>query len=336
MSGNLLILKHSILPTLGIAILFLFFVRCTSDKSTIATFTPLDSEKEKVELINLGRELFFDKKLSVDHSIACANCHIPVLAFTDGDSVSIGVHGRRGKRNSPSLFNVANQDLFMWDGGVKTLELQALVPLQDTNEMAHRISKLIPELAKIPFYDSLAQLIEGKSFNPNLMTRALGAFQRSLYREESLYDRWQRGEKEVNESIQAGYELFTGRLNCVSCHAPPTFTTNALENNGLYETYKDQGRYRITGDSSDIGKFKVPSLRNVEITAPYMHDGSMKTLEEVIGHYASGGSNNPNKSQLIQGFELSEKEEKQLILFLKSLSDESIQKQWSKVFNSRY
>jgi cytochrome c peroxidase len=321
---------------LGFAFLSLFCVRCSSDKSSIDVFTPLDAAKEKAELINLGRELFFDKKLSVDNSIACANCHIPVLAFTDGDSVSIGVHGRKGKRNSPSLFNVVNQDLFMWDGGVKTLELQALVPLQDTNEMAHRISELIPELAKIPYYDSLAQLIDGKSFNPHLMTRALGAFQRSLYREESLFDRWQRGEKEVDASVEAGYELFTGRLNCASCHTPSTFTNNALENNGLYETYKDQGRYLITGDSSDIGKFKVPSLRNVEITAPYMHDGSIKTLDDVVEHYRSGGAHHPNQSELIQGFELSELEKKQLISFLRSLSDESIKKQWSKVFNTRY
>lgn len=315
--------------------LFLFS-QCAEKKGEIDLFEPLqDTEEEKI-LKRLGERLFFDTRLSIDNSISCATCHIPALAFTDGKKISLGVHGRKGRRNSPTLFNVVNQDKFMWDGGVKTLELQALVPLQDTNEMSSMVSDLIPELAAIPYYDSIARVLTGKGFGPGVLTRALGSYQRSLYREESSFDKWQRDEREVSADVSAGYDLFKNKLNCAKCHTPPTFTNNALENNGLYELYEDEGRYRITGDSSDIAKFKVPTLRNIEMTSPYMHDGSMKSLEQVIDHYSSGGENNVNKSELIVPFELSAIEKKQLILFLRSLSDEAMKNHWEKVFNTSY
>tara|TARA_B100000508_G_scaffold141091_1_gene146282 strand:- start:4732 stop:5742 length:1011 start_codon:yes stop_codon:yes gene_type:complete len=319
-----------------LSILVIIFAYCRPNDAEVSTFKPLSETEEKLKLRELGERLFFDTRLSVDNSIACANCHIPALAFTDGDSLSTGIHGRIGMRNSPSLFNVVNQDKFMWDGGVKTLELQALVPLQDTNEMGSMVSDLIPELQKVEYYDSMSLLISGEHFNPSVLTRALGFYQRSLYREQSLYDDWKKRGEDVNKSVKKGYELFSGRLNCVACHAPPTFSNNSIENNGLYENYDDPGRYRITGDSSDIGKFKVPSLRNVEMTAPYMHDGSLNTLKEVIEHYKSGGSSHPTKSKLIKPFELSKEEEEHLLSFLRSLSDKSMKKHWQKVFNTSY
>ncbi len=324
------------LSFLALAVSTLIIVRCNDNEVVISSFKPLSQELENEILRNLGERLFFDTKLSIDNSVSCANCHIPALAFTDGDKLSTGIHGRKGKRNSPSLFNAVNQDLFMWDGGVKTLELQALVPLQDTNEMGSMISDLIPELAALPYYDSISMLVTGESFGPSILTRALGAYQRSLYREDSEFDKWQRGEINVSDDLEAGYDLFSNKLNCVACHTPPTFTNNELHNNGLYANYEDQGRYLITGDSSDIGKFKVPSLRNVEITSPYMHDGSLESLDEVIAHYQTGGKENDGKSEHIKSFSLTEIEKNQLILFLKSLSDVRIKKHWEKVFNTRY
>jgi cytochrome c peroxidase len=318
-----------------LALSVIVFFACEEKKGQVSSFKPLSQKEKSKALIQLGEKLFFDTHLSIDNSIACANCHIPALAFTDGDSVSIGVHGRKGKRNSPSLFNVVNQDQFMWDGGVKTLELQALVPLQDTSEMGSMISDLIPKLAAIAYYDSMSMRISGKSFNPEVLTKALGTYQRSLYREQSFYDKWQRGEQEVTENVEAGYELFVNELNCVQCHTPPTFTNNKIVSNGIYSKNSDPGRYRITGDSSDIGKFKVPALRNVEMTAPYMHDGSLESLQEVIEHYKSGGIAHENKSELLVPFDLTEEEEFQLISFLKSLSDESIKNHWQKVFNTK-
>lgn len=301
--------------------------------SKISEFEPLDSLQFQQDLKKLGEKLFFDKSLSVDNTVSCATCHIPALAFTDGKKRSIGIHNRSAKRNSPTLFAVAHQDKFMWDGGIKSLELQALVPLQDTNEMGSKVSELIPELQKNDWYDSLSQRLYGHEFNAYTLTQALSHFQKKLYYENTFFDEWQKDEVEVSESIENGYRLFTEELNCASCHTGRAFTNSSLENNGLYEEYPDPGHYLISADSSDIGKFKVPTLRNIEITGPYMHDGSFETLEEIIKHYESGGKNHPNKSELIQPFDLTDQERKDLISFLKSLTDKELKANWEKVFN---
>lgn len=319
-----------------LSILLPFLIlNCTQNnsKGKISEFEPLDSLQFHKDLKKLGEKLFFDKSLSVDKTVSCATCHIPALAFTDGKKRSIGIHNRSAKRNSPTLFTVAHQDKFMWDGGIKTLELQALVPLQDTNEMGSKVSELIPELQKIKWYDSLSQRLYGHEFNAYTLTQALSHFQKSLYYENSFFDEWQKDGVEVSESIKKGYDLFKNKLNCTACHSGKTFTNSALENNGLYEKFSDPGHYLISADSSDIGKFKVPTLRNIEITGPYMHDGSMETLEEVIAHYESGGHNHPNKSKLIQSFDLTEQERDELISFLKSLTDKQLKSHWEKVFN---
>ncbi|MGM0477844.1 MAG: cytochrome-c peroxidase [Bacteroidota bacterium] len=310
----------------------LLLLACESN-SDISTFEPPGEEVFDRGLTELGERLFFDKRLSVDGSIACADCHIPALVFTDAKRMSEGIHGRKGKRNSPTLFNAANQDKFMWDGGVKTLELQALVPLQDTNEMGHMVSDLIPELEQDAYYDSMARTLYNRSFDPFVLTRALGHYQRSLYREDSRYDQWKRGEIS-DKRLEKGNDLFVNQLNCASCHTPPTFTNNSIANTGRYRHYEDPGRYRITGDVSDSGAFKVPTLRNVEMTAPYMHDGAMKTLDTVIDHYARGGVDHPNKDKRITPFELSEQERADLIYFLRALSDERYKNHWQKVFRT--
>lgn len=308
---------------------------CNEENRThkISEFKPLDSIQFKKDLKKIGEKLFFDKSLSVDNTVSCATCHIPALAFTDGKKRSIGIHNRSAKRNSPTLITVAHQDKFMWDGGIKTLELQALVPLQDTNEMSSKISELIPALQKNKWYDSLSQRLYGHSFNAYTLTQALSYFQKNLYYENSVFDDWRSEGLEISESIKNGYKLFSEELNCVACHSGKVFTNSSLQNNGLYENYLDLGHYLISADSSDIGKFKVPTLRNVEITAPYMHDGSFETLEEVIAHYEKGGERHPNKSELIKPFTLTPSEKEDLISFLKSLSDKKIKAHWNKVFN---
>lgn len=310
-------------------------ISCNQNDSIkeITEFQPLDSLQFQKDLKKLGEKLFFDKSLSIDNTISCATCHIPALAFTDGKTRSIGIHNRSAKRNSPTLITVAHQDKFMWDGGIKTLELQALVPLQDTNEMGSKVSELIPELKKNEWYDSLSQRLYGHEFNAYTLTQALSYFQKTLYYENSTFDEWQKDGVEVSESIENGYKLFTDKLNCAACHNGRAFTSSSLESNGLYEEYPDPGHYLISADSSDIGKFKVPTLRNIEITAPYMHDGSIETLEEVVAHYESGGQNHPNKSKLIQPFKLTDQEREDLISFLKSLTDKQLKAHWEKVFN---
>jgi cytochrome c peroxidase len=317
-------------------LLSLIIIGCNNQNDSInkiSEFQPLDSLQFQKDLKKLGEKLFFDNSLSIDNTISCATCHIPALAFTDGKKRSIGIHNRSAKRNSPTLTTVAHQDKFMWDGGIKTLELQVLVPLQDTNEMGSAISDLIPELQANKWYDSLSKRLYGHQFNAYTLTQALSFFQKSLYYENSSFDEWQNNGVEVSESIKNGYSLFTDKLNCAACHSGKAFTNSNLENNGLYQEYSDLGHYLISADSSDIGKFKVPTLRNIEITGPYMHDGSMESLEEILAHYESGGANHPNKSDLIVPFELTDEERNDLISFLKSLTDKRLKANWDKVFN---
>lgn len=299
-----------------------FLIQCT-DKSTIEKhqFVPLDSLAFNSLLVDLGEKLFFDQRLSLNNTVSCASCHNPKFAFTDGKKSSIGIHRRIGKRNSPTLWNVKNQDKFMWDGGIKTLEIQALVPLQDTNEMGGEIVDLFPKLSNVKHYDSLAKILYNRAFDPFVLTRALSAFQRSIYEENSEYDDWKKNGIIKDSAIVRGFNLFDEALNCAKCHSGNNFTDNSLQNNGLYSVYEDFGRYNITGDSTDIGKFKVPTLRNISVTAPYMHDGTFENLSKIIQHYSKGGEIHPNKSQFIDSFKLSDKEHQDLLYFLNSLTD---------------
>lgn len=303
-------------------LVFPFLFQCTG-KSSIENyqFETLDSLQFNSTLIELGEKLFFDPRLSFDNSISCATCHKPELAFSDGEKTSIGIHQRSGKRNTPSIWNVKNQDRFMWDGGVKTLELQAIVPLQDSNEMGGLITDLFPKLSKVKLYDSVSKVLYNKEFDPYVLVQALSAYQRSLYQENSKFDEWKNNSKLEDSILARGFYLFDEVLNCTKCHSGNTFTNNSMENNGLYLVYKDEGHFNISFDSLDIGKFKVPSLRNVSVTAPYMHDGSLDNLYEVIQHYESGAKNHPNKSKEIQPFTLTKQEREDLIYFLESLSD---------------
>lgn len=282
----------------------------------------LDGEALKVQL---GELLFFDKELSKDGSIACASCHQPEKAFTDGKKVSHGIFGRTTERNAPSLLNMDAQPHFMWDGGVPTLAMQALVPLQDTNEMGSSIRDLVAHLSQNEVYANLAKEAFGSGFDAYVLTQSLAAFQESLLSRASPFDRWYTGgdSNAISIDAQKGYELFSTHLKCISCHALPDFTDHSFVNKGLYLEYNDAGRNRITHKKEDIGKFKVPSLRNVSLTAPYMHDGIFTNLEEVIQHTVSGGGNHPNKDARIQTYELTDKETQQLIRFLESLTDTS-------------
>lgn len=300
-----------------------FLIQCTgkNDSTVEYQFKPLDSIAFKQTLIDLGEKLFNDTRLSLNNTISCATCHVPNLAFTDGKKTSIGIHQRVGKRNAPSLWNVKNQQEMMWDGGVRSLEHQAIVPLQDTNEMGESIMDLFPKLTGIHLYDSLAKILYDRSFDPFVLTRALSAYQRNIYQEDSEFDDWKQKGIVKDSALVRGFHLFDEVLNCTQCHSGSSFTNNSMQNKGLYTVYKDHGRYMVTADSLDIGKFKVPSLRNVSITAPYMHDGSFENLYEVIMHYESGGKANPNKSEHIKPFTLTDTERGDLLYFLNSLTD---------------
>jgi cytochrome c peroxidase len=268
--------------------------------------------------------LFFDPVMSADSSISCASCHRPELAFSDHLAFSPGVAQRPGTRNSPSLANVAYHPYYTREGGVPTLEMQALIPIQEHNEFDFNVLLIAERLQADSTYYQMALDAYDRAPDPYVITRSLACFQRSLLSGNSDYDQYQRGEKNLSPMALIGMELFfSERTQCSSCHSGFNFTNYAFTNNGLYQTYEDTGRFRLTGEESDKAVFKVPSLRNVELTAPYMHDGSLANLEEVVAHYNSGGKDHVNKNPLIEPLSMSEEEKKALVSFLKSLTDYS-------------
>ncbi len=282
---------------------------------------PEDNQLTNTRVL-LGKMLFYDPILSRDSTISCAHCHHPEKAFTDALPLSKGIEARMSIRNAPPLQNLAYQNSFMRDGGVPTIELQVLAPIEDHNEMDFNILHAAKRVANNIQYQKLSELAYGRKPDPYVITRALAAFERTLISGYSRYDDYLYRKGYLNASELRGKELFfSDSLNCSACHSGFNFTNGTFQNNGLYLHYNDPGRQRITTDSLDNGKFRVPSLRNIGYTAPYMHDGSKQTLEEVVDHYASGGQNHPLKSNLIKGFYLTQEDKKSLISFLNSLND---------------
>ncbi len=315
----------------------IFFSSCEQDKGRIERdpytlnipagfpepIIPADNPITKAS-VALGKKLFFDPILSRDSSIACASCHHPSRAFGDTVVLSRGVEGRLGSRNAPTLMNLAYHPVFMRDGGARTLPLQVLIPLEDHAEMDFSAQEAVERLRKYPEYVEMTRKAYGQEINTFTLTRALAAFERTLISGNSAFDAYYfQDQKEALSAAQLrGWELFrSAKTNCSKCHEGFNFTTNAYENNGLYSEYKDEGRFLITRDSADIALFKIPTLRNISLTAPYMHDGSMQTLEEVIRHYEGGGKQHIHKSPKLRPFELTEGERSDLKAFLESLTE---------------
>lgn len=271
----------------------------------------------------LGKLLFYDKSLSRDSSVSCASCHLPGFAFSDTTALSKGASDRAGTQNAPTLTNVAYNPYYTRLGGVSTLEKQILVPIQEHNEFDFNILSIAQRLKVNKTYQTLSQQAYGRPLDYYVITRSIANFERTLISGNSPYDRFKNGHKDaLNELAQKGMTLFySEKTNCSLCHGGFNFTNYGFENNGLYEVYKDIGRMRLTEKEEDRSKFKVPTLRNIAVTAPYMHDGSLKTLEEVIEHYNSGGKNNSLKNPVLKPLHLNTEEKQALIAFLKSLTD---------------
>ncbi len=304
---------------------------CRTSSSSTSNFSeipfPEDNQYSK-EKAALGRQLFFDKRLSTNNTVSCASCHIPEYAFTDRLPQSEGVMGRRTERNSPTLLNAAFLKTVMFDAHLPTLEMQVIVPIQEHVEMDMKMGDLIKKLQKIPEYQEAAKKIFNRDFDPYVLTRSIATFERTLISQDSKFDRYKKGDKKaLNKDELAGYHLFSEVLACTKCHHEPFFTNYEARNNGLYADYgKDNGRFRINNDSTDIGKFKVPTLRNIELTYPYMHDGSLGSLSDVIDHYAKGGEDHSNKDPLVKPFVITDIQKRQLISFLKALTDTTYMK----------
>lgn len=283
----------------------------------------LKFDKITPEKIDLGQALFYDMRLSKDNSISCASCHSPYNAFAHTDhDLSHGINDEIGIRNAPALFNLAWQKSFMWDGAINHLDMQALAPLTSPTEMGSDLKKLIVKLQSIDIYPNLFF----KAFDDSLITgefllKALSAFQMSLISANSKYDRVRQGKEEFTKQEKLGYDIF--KKDCNLCHTEPLFTNLSFENNGLLiDTFlNDYGKIRISQKASDSLKFKVPSLRNISYTYPYMHDGRFQSLSEVIKFYFSE-KKNPLVSEKIKGItKISSKDKIDLISFLLTLND---------------
>ncbi|UKM65829.1 cytochrome-c peroxidase [Flavobacteriaceae bacterium GSB9] len=289
---------------------------------------------QTAEGIALGKKLFFDPILSINNIQACADCHAPENAFTDIDRFSDGSLGNLGDRNSMPLFNLAwNYDeTFFWDGSAFSLEHQAFNPVSDPNEMASTWPMVTKKLQQHPEYPNLFEKAFGaQNIDSTMVTKAIAQFERTLISANSKFDKYLLGETTLTPEELNGFNVFLdeNRGDCFHCHGSdknPLWTDNKFHNNGLDENFTDLGLGAITGDTSDNGKFKTPSLRNLAFTAPYMHDGRFTTLEEVINHYSEGLKNSSTIDPLMKkvaqgGVELSEKDKTDLKAFLLSLSD---------------
>jgi cytochrome c peroxidase len=276
------------------------------------------------EKIELGRKLFYDKRLSRDGKISCESCHLQKFAFSDGGKrVSKGVGGLEGTRNAPSLGNIGYRKSFFWDGGSKTLELQAIGPLTAHDEMAMEPEDLVRKLSGLPEYAASFKSVFPEGVTMLNITRALASFQRTLVTASSPFDAYRAGnEKALSPSALRGMEIFMGeRGECFHCHGGFNFTDEGMHNDALYVKYKDEGLARLTKEPVDSGTFKTPSLRNVALTAPYFHDGSRKSLQDVIKHYNKGGEAHPNADPVLKPLGLSATEINDLIAFLSALTD---------------
>lgn len=261
-----------------------------------------------VEKIALGRRLFHDRRLSRDHTISCASCHDPKRAFSSPRPVAVGVFGRVGRRNAPALINRGYGRGFFWDGRHTTLEEQVLKPIEDANEM------------DLPIADAAARV----ALSPADLSDALASYVRSILSGDSPFDRFVTGDRAALSPLQqTGLRIFRGRGNCTACHVGPTFSDERTHNTGAAwrdGRLHDDGRSIVTGKADDRGAFKTPTLRDVARTAPYMHDGSLGTLEDVVRFYDEGGRANPNLDTEIRPLRLTTSEKRALVAFLRSLS----------------
>lgn len=277
----------------------------------------------KAARVALGRRLFFDPVLSLEGDLACASCHRPALGLADDVAFSTGHAGARTERNAPSLWNKGLSKDVMWDGRAETLEQQALMPIDSAEELALGIAGAVARLATDGAYVAEFEAAYGGPPTPELLGRALADFLRALVVADSPVDRFRNGETAaLTTEERAGLWLYEGRGGCWRCHHGPNFSDESFHNTGVgaQEGVPEPGRAEVTGDEAERGEFRTPGLRLLTQTAPYMHDGSLATLEEVVQFYRDGGRANANLSERLRPLELSDEDAANLVAFLRALS----------------
>jgi len=293
----------------------------------------VDEENRTNNKAALGKLLFNEKMLSLDSSVSCASCHKPAFAFADTTAFSIGIYGKPSRRNTPSVLNMKNRPYYFWDGRANSLAAQALMPIENPDEMGLPIKMAIERLNQSEKYRRLFKKIFKQLPNEKNLAQAIAAFEETLETVNSKFDDWSNNISELSEAEERGRELFVGnKAKCFDCHSMEDFTNDDFKNIGLFngKDANDTGRYSITKNVADFGKFKTPGLRNVAVTGPYMHDGRFTTLEQVVSFY-----NTPfmfvddpinMDTALLQPLGLTQQEKKDLVAFLKTLTDQAYQR----------
>lgn len=292
------------------------------------------------ERVRLGRWLFFDKRLSADNTIACATCHRPENAFSEPTPVSTGIDGQKGGRKAPTFTNMAWTALphFFWDGRAKSLEDQAGGPMINPIEMGNQDhAAVIKKLSGIKGYaEYFKEAFGSEEVTLERVTKAIADYERTRMSGNSPWDRWRAGDRDaVSDAVKKGHRLFHGNAFCNNCHKGPNFTDSDFHNLGVgwdekTQMFADEGRYAVTKEEKDKGAFKTPSIRDVTKRAPYMHDGSIKTLREVVKLYSKGGIPNPHLDRKIdrrfaEQLDLTEEQVDQLVAFMEALDGEGYQ-----------
>jgi cytochrome c peroxidase len=302
---------------------------------TQVSFMPGNDEVQTRE--QLGSKLFFDNILSKDRTINCSSCHNPEFAFADTAVFSKGIGGKLTARNSPGLTNLSGRTHFFWDGRAASLEEQALGPITSPDEMGLSIEEAVERLNKNEFYANAFQKIFKAAPNKDNLLKALAAFERTLETTNSPYDRYINGDDNaLSAAAVRGRNIFIGKGNCNNCHSGEDFTADRFKSIGLYngKDLNDAGRFKITKDSTVLGEFKIPGLRNVAVTAPYMHNGKFKTLRSVVEYYNNPSavvSDGINRDlSLDKPLNLSSQDIDDVVEFLKALTDDRFAKNISK------
>lgn len=272
------------------------------------------------EKVELGKTLYFDPRLSGNNVQSCMSCHAPGAGFGDGMAKFIGFEGFNGPRNSPTIINSGYYPTNFWDGRAGSLEEQALGPIQSEAEMNQSLDELVIELNGVPTYVEQFNTIFNDQISADNIAKAIAAFERTIVIADTAFDRYLQGDEDaISADAKDGMKLFAGKAGCISCHAGPLLSDYSYHNLGMSG---DDGRFGVTGKEEDKGKFRTAGLRGVAHTAPFMHDGSLETLKDVVMYYNEGGGDHGNKSVLVKPLNLTDKEINSLVAFLDSLSGE--------------
>ncbi|WP_207708975.1 cytochrome-c peroxidase [Heliomicrobium undosum] len=308
---------------------------CSANKTTATTAFPDDEYIKRFEplgpipipadnsmtdeKIQLGKTLFFDPRLSGDNTLSCLSCHSPELGYSDNLTTFVGFQKVVGGRNSQTIINSGYYKTNFWDGRAKSLEEQALGPIQSPKEMNQELGELVRELRAVPAYVEKFRKVFGEEITADNIAKALAAFERTIIVNNSDFDRYLAGDRDaLTPQAKRGMEIFVNKGNCISCHSGPNLSDSNYYNVGTDS--EDSGRFAITGNEADRGKFRTPTLRGLNFTGPYTHNGSEVTLEDVVHMYNTGGKAHPNKDPRVRPLGLTKEEEMDLVAFLKSMS----------------